>query len=388
MAAADGIFDLDVLPGVVLELLDAERHLAVLAVEGEDNGLNFVADFHELLSAAEVLAPRHLADVDEAFDAGGNLEECAVVGHDNHAALDLVANLEVGVESVPGMGHELLDAQSDALLLVIEVEDNDVELLVKLDNFAGMAYAAPAEVGDVNEAVHAAQVDEHTVAGDVLYGTFEYLAFFELGDDFFLLCLELGLDESLVRDNDVLEFFVDFDNLEFHCLADIHVIVADGLDINLRTGQECLDAEYVDNHAAFCAGFDETLDNLVVFESLVDAVPGLCGAGLAVRENQLAFGVLLVLDEDFHGVADLDVGVVAEFVHGDDAVALVSDVNHSLALVESDDGTFDYILVLDGVERLVIGAGELFARLLTGGFAFFVGLPVEIFDRGIFKFSH
>ena len=52
----------------------------------------------------------------------------------------------------------------------------------------------------------------------------------------------------------------------------------------------------------------------------------------------------------FYDVADFDVGVVAEFVHRDDAVALVADVNHSLTFVEGDDGTFDYVFVLDGVE--------------------------------------
>ncbi len=55
---ADGILLFDVLPGVVLELLDAEAHLAVLTVEGEDDCLYLVADLHEVLSGAEVLAPR------------------------------------------------------------------------------------------------------------------------------------------------------------------------------------------------------------------------------------------------------------------------------------------------------------------------------------------
>ena len=50
----------------------------------------------------------------------------------------------------------------------------------------------------MDETVHAAEVDEHTVGGDVLDGAFEYLAFFELGDDFALLLLELSLDEGLV----------------------------------------------------------------------------------------------------------------------------------------------------------------------------------------------
>ncbi len=59
VARADSILLFDVLPRVVLELLDAKAHLAVFAVESEDNCFNLVANLEEVLSAAEVLAPRH-----------------------------------------------------------------------------------------------------------------------------------------------------------------------------------------------------------------------------------------------------------------------------------------------------------------------------------------
>ncbi len=81
-----------------------------------------------------MLAPAHLADVDKTLYAGLYLYECTVVGHYNHATLDVVANLEVGVEVIPGMRHELLDTEGDTLLLVVEVDDNDLDVLVEFDN--------------------------------------------------------------------------------------------------------------------------------------------------------------------------------------------------------------------------------------------------------------
>ncbi len=181
-----------------------------------------------------------------------------------------------------------------------------------------------------------------------------------------------------MRNDNVLEFFVDLDNLEFHSLADEDVIVADGLDVDLRAGEKCLDAEYVNDHTALGAALDVALDDFVVFESGVYAFPRARSACFLVRQDELAFLVFLIFDEDFHGVADLDVGIVAEFVHRDDTVALVADVNHSFAFVERDDGTFDYVFVFDGVERFVVGFGELFTSLLSGSFAFFVGFPIEV----------
>ena len=92
---ADGIAYFDIFPGILLKLLDAKRHLALVAVEGEDYGLYLVAYLHEVLSAAEVLAPRHFAYVDKTLYAGGDFNKRTVVGHNHYAAVDLVANLEL-----------------------------------------------------------------------------------------------------------------------------------------------------------------------------------------------------------------------------------------------------------------------------------------------------
>ena len=136
-----------------------------------------------------------------------------------------------------------------------------------------MVHTAPAQVGDVDQAVYAAQVDEYAVRGDVLDGTFEDLAFFELRHDLLLLCFELGFDQRLVRYDHVAELLVDLHDLELHGLVYVNVVVADRFHVDLRAGQERLDAEYVDDHTALGAALDVTLDNLVFLQSLVDTIP-------------------------------------------------------------------------------------------------------------------
>ena len=96
-----------------------------------------------------------------------------------------------------------------------------------------MAYAAPAQVGDVDQTVYAAKVDEHTVGSDVLHYALEHLATLELRYDFFLLLFQLGLDERLVADNNILEFLIDLNDLELHGLAHEDVVVADRLHVDL-----------------------------------------------------------------------------------------------------------------------------------------------------------
>ncbi len=220
-----------------------------------------------------MLAPAHFAYVDQALYAGSDLYKRAIVGHYYYFAFHMVANFQVGAQRVPWMGHQLLQTKGNALLLVVEVEDNHIEFLVQLYHFFRVAHTAPAQVGDMDKSVYAAQVDEHTVGSDVLDSAFEHLAFFEFGDDFFLLLFEFGLDESLVAYYDVAVFLVDFNNLEFHSLVHIHVVVADGAYVNLAAGQECLDAEYVYYHTALCAALDIALDDFVVLQRLVHALP-------------------------------------------------------------------------------------------------------------------
>ena len=125
----------------------------------------------------------------------------------------------------------------------------------------------------MDESVHSAEVHEHTVRGDVLDCTLEDLTLLELAHDLGLLSLDLGLDESLVGNHHVAVFVVDLDDLEIHGLVDEHVVVADGLHVDLRAGQECLDAEYIDDHTALGAALHVALHNLVLLECLVHEIP-------------------------------------------------------------------------------------------------------------------
>ena len=77
------------------------------------------------------------------------------------------------------------------------------------------------------------EVDKHSVRSNILDDTFEYLSFFELADDFFLLLFELCFDEHLVRNNYILVFLIDFHNLELHRLLNECIVVANGAHVDL-----------------------------------------------------------------------------------------------------------------------------------------------------------
>ena len=118
--------------------------------------------------------------MDKSLYARSTLYECTVVSDNDYLALDVVAYLQVGIQSLPWVGSKLLQTESDTLLLLIEVEDNNVDLLVELYYLVRIAYAAPRQVGDVDESVNTAEVNEYTIRGDVLNSTLEYLTLLKL----------------------------------------------------------------------------------------------------------------------------------------------------------------------------------------------------------------
>ena len=156
----------------------------------------------------------------------------------------------------------------------------------------------------------------------------------ELSDDFLALLLKLGLDECLVRNNNVLVLLVDLNNLELHCLVDKYIIVADGLNVDLATRQEGLDTKDVNDHTTLSAALDVTLNDLVILKRLVNALPALGCACFPVREHELTLLILLVFNKHLNGVAHLKVGVVTELVVRNNTVRLVANVNYYLALVD------------------------------------------------------
>ena len=80
-------------PGVVLELLDAERDALVLDVDAEDHGLDLVALLVGLGRVLDLLRPVRVRDVDQTVDAVIDADGNAEVGD----ALDLARDrLPVG----------------------------------------------------------------------------------------------------------------------------------------------------------------------------------------------------------------------------------------------------------------------------------------------------
>ena len=78
----------------------------------------------------------------------------------------------------------------------------------------GWLTAAPGHVGDVQQAVNAAEVNERTVIGDVLDDAFDHLALFEVLDDLGALFGAALFENRTARHDDVAAALVHLEDFE------------------------------------------------------------------------------------------------------------------------------------------------------------------------------
>ena len=156
------------LPGVVLGLLEAEADAPLLRVDLEDLHLDLLAGRDDLAGVDVLLGPAHLGDVDQALHPRLELHERAVVGDVGHGALEARATGYFASMAGPRVGLQLLHAEADALRLRVDADDLHLHRVADVEDLAEVVDAAPGHVGDVQQAVDAAEVDEGAVVGDVL----------------------------------------------------------------------------------------------------------------------------------------------------------------------------------------------------------------------------
>src|SRR5690606_177532 len=136
-------------------------------------------------------------------------------------ALDAGVGRVLRLDILPRGGVLLLEAEGDLLLVAVDGEDLDLDLLVDADDVRRMIDAAPGHVGDVQQAVDAAEVDERAEVGDVLDRALDRVAFLESFQQAGAGFGAMLFDELAAADDDVAALFVDLEDRRGDFLADV-----------------------------------------------------------------------------------------------------------------------------------------------------------------------
>src|SRR5262249_54672144 len=319
-------------PRVGLGLLHAQRNLLLLLVDVQHLHLDGFAAGDDLAGVVDAARPAHLRDVDEPLDACLELDEGAVGHHVDDLALVPAADRVLGGDIVPRVRHAVLERQRDLLPLLVHGEDVDLQLLVDVDNLTRINDAVPAHVGNVQEPVDAAEIDEGAEVSDVLDDTLANLPRLDLGQEFLLHLLALVLQQLAPRHDDVASRLVDLEDLALDGAADVVADVGWTADVHLAGGQKDVDAD-VDEQAALDLAGDHAADDIALLVPVDDRLPFLLPFGLPVRQHDRARLVLDRFQQHLDGVAglgsdDLVESLVVPLVERNDAFRLVADVNH------------------------------------------------------------
>src|SRR5262249_39656585 len=277
----------DLVPGVGLGLLHAQGDFLFLLVDAQDHDLELVADIDQLARVVDPLGPRHLGDMHQPFDAFLELDEGAVAHDVDDLAHDAGADGVLVGDVLAGAGRLLFQAQGDLFAVLVDVQDHDLDLVVDLDHIAGVVDAAPAHVGDVQQAVDAAQVDEGAEVGDVLDGPGADLARLDFGEELFLLLFASDLDQLAAADDDVPPAFVDLEDHALDVLVDVVGDVGGAADIDLAGRQKDVDPD-IDEQAPLDLAGDFPLDHVALVVLGDDHLPGAHPVRLAAGQDNLA----------------------------------------------------------------------------------------------------
>ena len=226
-----------------------------------------------------------------------------------------------------------------------------------------MVDVLPRQLGHVDEAVHAAEVDEGAEVDHRRDDAVADLARLEVGEEVLALLLLRLLEPGPTGQHDVVAVLVELDDLGLERPADVGLQVAHPAQLDERCGQEAAQAD-VEDQAALDDLDDRAADDAVLFLDLLDVAPGPLVLGPLLGQDQAALLVLLLEDEGFDLVAHADdlggIDVVADrqLAGGDHALGLVADVEQDLVPVDLDDRALDDLAVLDLDHRAVDGVLE------------------------------
>jgi hypothetical protein len=222
----------------------------------------------------------------------------------------------------------------------------------------------PGQLGDVNQTVDAAEIDERTEVDDRRDDALANLALLQLVQE---LAADLGLgllEPRATRQDHVVAVLVELDDLRLDLLADVRLQIADATHLDERRGEEAAEAD-VEDEATLDDLDDGALDGLVLLLELLDGAPGTLVLSALLRQDQSTLLVLLGEDESFdliaHGddLVGVDVVLDGELAGGDDAFGLVTDVEQDLVAIDLDDGALDDVAIVEVLDRRVDGGEEI-----------------------------
>ena len=219
-----------------------------------------------------------------------------------------------------------------------------------------MTDAAPGQVGDVQQAIDAAEVDERTVIGDVLDDTLDDGTFLEVLEQLFAILVGGSFEHGTAGHDHVVALAVELDDLELHGLAFVRRGVLDRTHVDQRTRQEGADAVGHDGQTTLDLAGDGAGNQGVVVQGFFQEVPGGDALGAIARQARGAVAVFQHLDGNLDEIAHGDFEfalIIQEFFERNIGFRFQAGIDHNEIVIDehhfcSDDFALTHFLASQG----------------------------------------
>ena len=199
--------------------------------------LNYVAGMRDALV-------RELADMDEALEALLDADEGAEVDELGDRPLDHVTDGVLGHRLLPRVRLQSSDRQADAPALVVDVDYLGLDLFA--DGVGGLRVVdlVPGELALVDQAIDAAQVDEHADGCDAAHHAGHALADLKAAEQLVALLASLLIEGDLLRQDQAVGLAVDLQDLESQAFQMVRHQLENNMELmrelwTCRTPQDC-----------------------------------------------------------------------------------------------------------------------------------------------------
>ena len=276
--------------------------VAVDADDAQQVILAFAQHFARVADAR----PRNLRGVQQPFDARLDLHEGAIIDDADDASFDKLADLVALFHRAPRVGQQLFPAEADALALAVHLENVDLDLLAHAYDLFGVVHALPGQLGDVDQAIGAAQVHEGAKIAPARDAALEHVALVQRLHELFappLLpeAIRLPVGEDQPPPPPVHFDHLDGDRLALrlgNALLALLLVHARINESQVRGGDKAAQTAERHQRAAPVVPCNLGLEDLAAVQQLLGADPILVEPRQAERNLQ-AFGVIDV--DDVHG---------------------------------------------------------------------------------------
>src|SRR4029077_10933317 len=252
--------------------------------------------------------PGQLRNVQQALDAVADLEEGAVLLDLCNLALHDGAGREALLDVIPGVLAQLAEAEGDPRCLRIQLDDLDLYVLSHLEHIANVGDAVPGELGDMDQTVGGAQVDERAIGRQSGHLALDLVADLQLFEESAALARAVRVQGRLLADDQAVALAIDLEDLHADTLADqlLEIRAIGAGDLGGR--QKAAQAQDVDDQAALVLLADLGVHHLAGRLLILRLDPDRFGAGTAERQDDVAILVFGLQDEDLDVVAGVQVG--------------------------------------------------------------------------------